>query len=130
MFYEVLQERVEAYFRDNQISKQGSPELWLQAFQTFFFFLLFLCATQLLHYYFFPIDILLKSEVTPPVCVCVCRYVGYIKGSLLGCMFMGWFYSQFGIMIMHDGTHGAFSKNPTICKLASLVCMYAISTGV
>lgn len=34
---------------------------------------------------------------------------------------MGWFYSQFGITIMHDGTHGSFAKNPTVCKLASLV---------
>jgi len=34
---------------------------------------------------------------------------------------MGWFYSQFGITIMHDGTHGAFSQNSTVCKLASLV---------
>jgi len=48
-------------------------------------------------------------------------YVGYIKGSLLGCALMGWFYSQFGITIMHDGTHGAFSQNSTVCKLASLV---------
>jgi fatty acid desaturase len=34
---------------------------------------------------------------------------------------MGWFYSQFGIVMMHDGAHGAFSSNPTISKLASLV---------
>lgn len=41
-FYDVLQSRVDAYFRDNNIPKQGSPMLWIQAFHTIFFFFLFM----------------------------------------------------------------------------------------
>jgi linoleoyl-CoA desaturase len=89
-FYDVLQERVEAYFKETNTSRRGSPWLWVQAVQTIVFFSLFL-------------------------------YLGYFQGSLLACVCMGWFYSQFGIVMMHDGAHGAFSSNPTISKLASLI---------
>lgn len=54
-------------------------------------------------------------------CFLVFLYLGYVQGNLLACVVMGWFFSQFGIVIMHDGTHGGFSKNPTISKMASMV---------
>lgn len=36
----MLQERVESYLSSNKLPKQGSPWLWVQAFQTIFFFFL------------------------------------------------------------------------------------------
>lgn len=47
-------------------------------------------------------------------------YLAFIQGSLLACIPCGWFYSQFGISIMHDGNHGAYSKNNRICRIAGM----------
>eukprot|EP01089_Gocevia_fonbrunei_P020943 TRINITY_DN792_c0_g1_i2.p1 TRINITY_DN792_c0_g1~~TRINITY_DN792_c0_g1_i2.p1 ORF type:complete len:333 (+),score=44.89 TRINITY_DN792_c0_g1_i2:468-1466(+) len=37
-------------------------------------------------------------------------YLGFICGSIFFCIFGGWWFSQIGIMIMHDGNHGALGS--------------------
>lgn len=40
--------------------------------------------------------------------------------QIIECLLMGWVISLIGFNIMHDGTHGSFSKNPVINKLAGM----------
>jgi fatty acid desaturase len=89
-FYRTLKERVETYFKDNKLSYQDAPLLWIQGLHTIFFFFLF-------------------------------WYFAFVQGNLLACIPCGWFYSQFGISIMHDGNHGAYSKSRLVCRIAGLV---------
>jgi len=66
-------------------------------------------------------------------------YYGMIKGSFLAAVAMGFFHSQFGISIAHDGNHGAFSRNLWLNRLAafamdligasSIVCMHQHNIG-
>jgi len=41
-----------------------------------------------------------------------------VNGSFLGALWMGTFAAEIGINIMHDGSHGAFSKIPYLNTIA------------
>lgn len=48
-------------------------------------------------------------------------YLSIIRGNLLLAVVFGFFHAQLGINIMHDGNHGAYSNNQTICTIAGFV---------
>jgi len=89
-FYKTLQTRVEDYFRKNKLSRQDHPQLYIKMMVVFFGFI-----------YFY--------------------YRGFILNtSLFDKLLAGYSVSHWGISVMHDGCHGAFSKNPTICRFAAM----------
>lgn len=51
----------------------------------------------------------------------VCYYFAYLQGYFLAAIPCGFFLSQLGINIMHDGNHGATSRNPKVCFAAGMV---------
>ncbi len=87
-----LRKRVQAYFDTKGIATTGSPKLFTKAL----FFLLTFVGIYI-HVVFF----------TPP---------WYI--ALLDCFALGGFVAAIGFNVMHDGSHGSFSKNSNLNKLA------------
>lgn len=92
-FYQELTQRVYNYMKANRLKTYGNAALYWKAI---FFLTSFLGLYSLLVF-------------------------GNLPGilSILGCIALGIVTAGIGFNIMHDGSHGSFSKNATINKLAS-----------
>jgi len=89
-----LRKRVQAYFDSKGISSTGSTKLFSKAL----FFLITFIGIYI-HVVFF----------TP---------AWYF--AIFDCLLLGGFVAAIGFNVMHDGSHGSFSKNSHLNKLASL----------
>ncbi|MBX7053187.1 MAG: acyl-CoA desaturase [Flavobacteriales bacterium] len=87
-FHRVLRERVDAYFKENNISKYGNSTIVIKSV------VLMIC-------YLFPFILMLTTSL--PI------YVHYI----LWCV-MGFALAGIGMSVMHDANHGAYSSNKVI----------------
>lgn len=81
-FYNALKTNVVDYFKKNKISRRGEGAP-LMYVKSLFIFVNFLIGL----------------------------YYMTVYGSYLGAIWMGTMAAEIGINIMHDGSHGAFSKN-------------------
>jgi linoleoyl-CoA desaturase len=88
-----LRKRVQQYFDDNGINATGNPHLFTKA-------ILMVSAF---------IAIYVHLLVWTPV-----WYIGIAECVVLGCLIAG-----IGFNVMHDGSHGSFSKHKWVNKLAS-----------
>ena len=91
-FYAILSQRVNNYFKSNNISRNANGEM---VFKTIFMLSLFII----------PYIIALTGLVTS------------FGGYLLLCVFMGLGTAGIGLSIMHDANHGAYSTKPWINSL-------------
>ncbi|MCI5057451.1 MAG: acyl-CoA desaturase [Flavobacteriales bacterium] len=94
-FYSVLRKRVNAYFKNNNISKHANMSMILK---TIFVFSLF----------FIPYAVLLISNNLTSSTV-------FLLSAIMGFGMTG-----IGLGIMHDANHGAYSSNKTINKILGL----------
>ena len=90
-FFKTLNQRVNQYFKENEIPKTGNLKLYLKA--GFMFALL----------------------IAPYIMVLTLDISLWIK--LILCVVMGVGMAGVGMNVMHDGNHGSFSKYPWINKL-------------
>eukprot|EP00499_Haloplacidia_sp_CaronLabIsolate_P004225 CAMPEP_0196774276 /NCGR_PEP_ID=MMETSP1104-20130614/3292_1 /TAXON_ID=33652 /ORGANISM="Cafeteria sp., Strain Caron Lab Isolate" /LENGTH=478 /DNA_ID=CAMNT_0042144429 /DNA_START=100 /DNA_END=1536 /DNA_ORIENTATION=- len=60
----------------------------------------------------------LKSAIIM-LCWVASWYAYAVQGSLVAAALFGFFSSQIGVSIMHDGSHGAYSKWPLLNKVAA-----------
>jgi len=88
-FFQVLHQRVNQYFKDNNISKHANGYM---VFKTIF----------MLALYFVPLIIMLSGVVHT------------FSGSLILWVLMGLGMSGIGLSVMHDANHGAYSTNKNI----------------
>lgn len=91
-FFTTLNQRVNAYFKSNEISKHANAEMVIK---TIIMFAL----------YFIPYAIILSAPVT--------NYGIY----LLLCLVMGVGIGGIGLSIMHDANHGSYSSKPWVNTL-------------
>ena len=91
-FNSVVRKRVRAYFQDNDISQYGNANM---VFKTIF----------MLSVYWVPYVLMITGVVENTWLI------------LLMYVFMGLGTCGIGLTIMHDGNHGAYSKNPAVNKL-------------
>jgi len=87
-FFEVLRSRVDAYFEENQISKNANSSMVIKTI-------------VLLSAYIIPFVLLLVLQPNFPV-------------SLILWAIMGFSVAGIGMSVMHDANHGAYSENPTV----------------
>lgn len=87
-FFPTLKKRVDSYFTERKIKKQGNSTLYIKAF-------------VLLTVYITPFVLLLTLEL--PVIVQLTLWA-----------VMGFALAGIGMSVMHDANHGSFSKNKTI----------------
>lgn len=87
-FYATLSQRVNAYFRDNNISRTANGAMVVKTI-------------VMLMIYFVPFIISLSLPVSYPV-------------YLLLCLMMGFGVAGIGLSIMHDANHGSYSTKPWI----------------
>ncbi len=92
-FGKVLGKRVRAYFKENNISKYGG---WVMYFKSF----------VMLSLYFVPFILLLTLNIQPWV-------------AFLFVVIMGFGEAGIGMSVMHDATHGAYSKKTWVNSLAA-----------
>jgi linoleoyl-CoA desaturase len=92
-FHSVLKQRVNQYFEEKGISPTGGWRL----------------ATK---------GILLGSLTVAAYLVVMLVQPGVLV-SLLLCSLMGFLIATVGFNVMHDGSHGSFSKNPMVNKIAA-----------
>ena len=97
-FYTELKKRVDAYFKDNQISKSGN---WNMFLKMVFMFSIYLAP------YFLIIFNVFDSKVI----------------WLLLAAVMGFAMSGLGLSVMHDANHGSFSKNTTFNRWLGYLSM-------
>ncbi len=90
-FFKELRSRVNAYFKENGISKYGN---WNMKLKTVF----------MLSLYFIPLIMMLTGVVSSV-------WLSMIMWSL-----MGFGMSGIGLSVMHDAIHGSYSKNKTVNK--------------
>jgi linoleoyl-CoA desaturase len=90
-FFNILKEKVDAYFKSNNIRQTGNYKLYLKTI----FLLLSVAALYTLLVFF-----------TPTAWV-----------SILLCCLMGVNLAAIGFNIMHDGAHGSFSQKPWVNDL-------------
>lgn len=94
-FFLTLNQRVNAYFKTNQLERTGNSEM---VFKTIFMFSL----------YFVPYFLLISGITTNP-------------WMLLGlCVVMGLGIAGIGLSVMHDANHGAYSSKPWVNNLLGL----------
>lgn len=94
-FFLTLNQRVNAYFKTNQLERTGNSEM---LFKTIFMFSL----------YFVPYFLLISGITTNP-------------WMLLGlCVVMGLGIAGIGLSVMHDANHGAYSSKPWVNNLLGL----------
>ncbi len=103
-FHQDLKKRVSQYFTETQQLPTGSYGLFLKAA---FFFIAYIALYVHLVYF------------TP----------GIIQ-SITECIFIGLFTAAIGFNIMHDGSHGSFSKYRFINKLAAYSINFAGASGI
>lgn len=92
LFFATLTQRVNQYFKDQNISKHANGEMF---FKTFFMLTLF----------FTPYTILITSTATT------------VLGQWLCAIVMGLGMAGIGLSIMHDANHGAYSGKPWVNDL-------------
>lgn len=88
VFYKVLRERVDTYFKDNKISKYGNATIVIKTI-------------VLLTFYILPFVLLLTLNFSP--------FLNYVLWTIMGFALAG-----IGMSVMHDANHGAYSSNKTI----------------
>ncbi|UAY53637.1 fatty acid desaturase family protein [Ferruginibacter albus] len=94
VFHQELKKRVNQYFEERNKPQTGNFSLYFKA--------IFLCATYFtlcIHVIFF----------TPPVLF-----------AIVECLLLGILTAAIGFNVMHDGSHGSFSKNKHINKIAAI----------
>lgn len=91
-FHQELKRRVQQYFVDNKIKPTGNASLYFKAI-----LLTTLYVAVYVHLVFF----------TPAP-----------WWAILECLLMGGLTAALGFNVMHDGSHGSFSNNPTLNKIA------------
>lgn len=100
-FYTELKKRVDQYFKESQISKNGNFSMYAKT--------VFMFAAYLVPY------ILLVSGVTEN------RLVWFFLAALMGLGMAG-----VGLCVMHDANHGSYSKNTRLNKILGYVSMNII----
>lgn len=96
-FYKVLRKRVNAYFKDNNISKFGNTKMYLKT-------------VLMLSMYLIPFILILT----------------YLENTwliVLMWVIMGFGMAGVGMGVMHDANHGSFSKNKLINKIVGKVIL-------
>ncbi len=88
-FHKVLNKRVNKYFKDNQLSKNGNYKM---VFKTVFMIAL----------YFVPLFLMLAGSITT------------FASMLLMWVLMGFGMSGIGLSIMHDANHGSYAKSKKV----------------
>jgi linoleoyl-CoA desaturase len=99
LFFSTLRQRVDAYFKTNEISKHGNGAM---VFKTFAMFAIYLVPYFLI------------------------LFGGYQSNLLLLalCIVMGVGMAGIGLSVMHDANHGSYSKNPNVNKFLSFsICL-------
>lgn len=89
-FFQTLRQRVDAYFRDHQISKNATPGMVIKTV------------------------ILLGTYILPFVAILLWPMT--LVPFLLLWLLMGWAKAGIGMNIMHDANHGAYSSNERVNK--------------
>src|SRR5258706_13414471 len=90
-FYTELKKRVDTYFKDNKLSKNGNLSMYLK---TIFMFTAYLVPYFLIVFHVFDSKLM------------------WFLLSLI----MGFAMAGIGLCIMHDANHGSYSKNVTLNK--------------
>lgn len=85
---QILRKRVNAYFKQNNLSKKANGKMWLKA------------------------GILLLAYLGPYVAILLIPMAPYIMWMLTVVMGLG--LAGIGMSIMHDANHGAFSSSPKV----------------
>ena len=93
-FHKVLRQRVNDYFKQQDLSKYGGISMLFKA-------------VFMLGLYFIPVIVFLVTDL-------------HILIQLLLWIIMGVGMAGIGLSVMHDANHGAFSKSPLVNKLAGL----------
>src|SRR5690606_22183851 len=89
-FFKILNRRVNAYFKDNELSKTGNVKLHVKAVAMFALFLV-------------PYFLILLTDLSD----------GW---KLLFAMTMGLGMAGIGMNVMHDGNHGSYSRKKWVNK--------------
>jgi len=111
-FFPTLKKRVDGYFSENELKKQGNRKLYIKAI-------------ALLSIYIFPFILLLTMELS--------SFLQLLLWSVMGFSLAG-----IGMSVMHDANHGAFSKNKrlnyvmghTLNLLGGSVCNWKMQHNV
>ena len=93
-FHTELKNRINAYFQETGKTMSGNFKLWSKAI-----ILVTICMALYIHLVFFDHIV----------------WIALVECALLGCV-----VSAIGFNIMHDGSHGSFSNNPTLNKVAAV----------
>jgi hypothetical protein len=96
-FYKTLRKRVNAHFRDNNISIHANTNMKLKT------------AFMILTYF-------------TPLILIITGVVSSFWGILLMWTIMGFGMAGIGLAIMHDANHGAYSKNKRIGEFNTTFC--------
>jgi len=91
LFFKTLQQRVNTYFKSNEISKTANLKMYVKT-------------TSILLAYFVPLIVIYFGQLTLGINL----LLYFIMGLAVACI---------GLCIMHDANHGAYSKNKTINKI-------------
>ncbi len=91
-FYTELKKRVDAYFKDNNISKNGNLNMYLKT--------LFMISC-----YVVPFTLLILNVFDSKLAWWLCSVL------------MGMAMAGIGLCIMHDANHGSYSKNTTVNRI-------------
>lgn len=95
-FSKVLKQRVDEYFKSNKIDRYGNFNMFFKSF-------------TMITMFFAPLAVIFTSTVTNTWAV-----IGLWCLSGVG-------MAGIGLSIMHDGNHGAFSRNKTVNRLMGLL---------
>ncbi len=90
-FYRVIMQRVDDYFRENNLSKHANGKMFLKTL-------------VMLSVYIIPYLLILANFLP-------------VYGMWLCCLVMGFGLAGIGMSIMHDANHGAYSSNPALNRL-------------
>jgi linoleoyl-CoA desaturase len=97
-FYKVLRQRVNEYFKSNNISRHANSTMVIKT----------ICMFAL---YFVPMTLLLTIAVNP----------WFIMGLWI---LMGFGMAGIGLSVMHDANHGAYSKNEKVNKMVGYILFF------
>lgn len=97
-FYTELKKRVDMYFKENKLSKNGNMNMYIK---TAFMFVAYLTP-----YFLITLNVFESKLVW-----------------LLLAILMGFSMSGIGLCVMHDANHGSYSKNPTFNKILGYISL-------